>query len=232
MIFPFPAAQFTAKRSSPFTPASIAGLQLWLDASDASTITQSGGTVSQWNDKSGNANNAAQATGSMQPTYVTNSFNGLNSLLFNGTSDLLLIPEISSTQMTVFVTDIANTTASFAGGFISDNNAASYFGYYLNDTMYVQGSDRSSIIAEVPIDALPHQYTLQRAGGNALIERDSSTFLNESVADVLINFTNIYGLPGAYRSGSAGEILVYNTGLNLAEISQVAAYLKAKWGTP
>ena len=31
-------------------------LQLWLDASDTSTITQSEGSVSQWDDKSGNGN--------------------------------------------------------------------------------------------------------------------------------------------------------------------------------
>jgi len=33
-------------------------LSLWLDASDASTITHSNGSVSQWADKSGNGNHA------------------------------------------------------------------------------------------------------------------------------------------------------------------------------
>jgi hypothetical protein len=230
-MFSFPATFFSSSNS--FSPASIPGLQLWLDGSEASTITQSGGNVSQWNDKSGNGNNATQATGSMQPTYVTNSFNGLNSLLFNGTSDFLLIPEISSTQMTVFVTDIGGTQTAPAVPFISDNVLTSYFGYYTTN-VYVQASG-SSEFASVPIDTLPHQYTLQRAGNNALIERDASTFLNISVTDGMFNFTNIYGFLGSSngsRSGSAGEILVYNTDINSTQISQVAAYLKAKWGTP
>ena len=33
---------------------------LWLDAKDESTITESGGAVSQWDDKSGNDNHAVQ----------------------------------------------------------------------------------------------------------------------------------------------------------------------------
>lgn len=38
-----------------WTPASIGGLQVWLDASDALTITTSGGQITQWTDKSANA---------------------------------------------------------------------------------------------------------------------------------------------------------------------------------
>ena len=37
------------------------GLALWLDASAGSTITLSGSDITQWNDKSGNANHAARA---------------------------------------------------------------------------------------------------------------------------------------------------------------------------
>ncbi len=40
---------------SGFSPLSITGLQVWLDASDAATITTSGGQITQWTDKSANA---------------------------------------------------------------------------------------------------------------------------------------------------------------------------------
>ena len=44
-----------------WTPASLGGtLGLWLDASDAASITSSGGLVSQWSDKSGNGRHATQ----------------------------------------------------------------------------------------------------------------------------------------------------------------------------
>jgi len=42
---------------------------LWLDAADASTITESGGLVSQWDDKSGNNRHFTQATPANRPTY-------------------------------------------------------------------------------------------------------------------------------------------------------------------
>jgi len=50
--------------------------ELWLDADDAGTITSSGGTVSQWDDKSGNGNHATQDSTSAQPAY-----DGVNSVL-------------------------------------------------------------------------------------------------------------------------------------------------------
>ena len=57
-------------RISRWSPLQLgANLSLWLDASDASTITLNGSTVSQWNDKSGNARHATQATAANQPGW-------------------------------------------------------------------------------------------------------------------------------------------------------------------
>ena len=52
---------------------SMVGPSLWLDAADASTITEVGGAVSQWNDKSGNSRHAVQATANNQPVYTASS---------------------------------------------------------------------------------------------------------------------------------------------------------------
>jgi len=54
---------------------------LWLDASDASTITESGGSVSQWDNK-GTLSNFVQATSANQPTTGANTLNGLNVIDF------------------------------------------------------------------------------------------------------------------------------------------------------
>lgn len=54
---------------APWTPGSLADLVSWYDASDNSTITHVGGSVSQWDDKSGNAYHLSQPTGSAQPSY-------------------------------------------------------------------------------------------------------------------------------------------------------------------
>jgi hypothetical protein len=69
---------------------SMISTALWLDANDASTITQSGGTVSQWNDKSGNGRNVTQAVDSRRPAYNSTGFNSRPTLTFDGSTDFLI----------------------------------------------------------------------------------------------------------------------------------------------
>lgn len=67
--------------------AALPNCALWLDASDASTITHSGGSVSQINDKSGNGRHFTQATSANQPRIGTATQNGLAVLDFDGVND-------------------------------------------------------------------------------------------------------------------------------------------------
>ena len=63
---PAPVGIVASQRSvTAWTPASLTGLQLWLDANDATTFTYSSGTVvSQWRDKSGGSHHANTLVGS------------------------------------------------------------------------------------------------------------------------------------------------------------------------
>lgn len=72
-----------------WTPADIT-TALWLDAADASTITESGGTVSQWDDKSGSGNHLSNATAATQPIYSSSLFGGLPTLSFTETGQEVL----------------------------------------------------------------------------------------------------------------------------------------------
>lgn len=65
-----------------FDPSQVAGLALWLDAADSSTVITSGANVTAWNDKSGNGRNMIENASYQRPTYVANSLNGRNSILF------------------------------------------------------------------------------------------------------------------------------------------------------
>ena len=69
-----------------WTPAAIT-TRAWYDANDASTITQSGGTVSQWDDKSGNGYHASQSTASKQPTYNSTGMGSLPALEFDANAN-------------------------------------------------------------------------------------------------------------------------------------------------
>ena len=71
-------------------------LALWLDASDADTITESSGSVSQWTDKSANAYTFSQGTPGNQPQVAAASQNGLDTLSYDG-SRFLLSDDAAST---------------------------------------------------------------------------------------------------------------------------------------
>jgi hypothetical protein len=71
-----------------WTPANIT-TALWLDAADASTITESGGAVSQWNDKSGNGRNATQGTVNRRPVVTANGLASKSVITFDGTDDFM-----------------------------------------------------------------------------------------------------------------------------------------------
>jgi hypothetical protein len=67
----------------------VSGYKLWLDSSDTTYITQSGGAVSQWTDKSANAFVFTQATGAYKPTSGATTQNSLNVMTFDGGDSLL-----------------------------------------------------------------------------------------------------------------------------------------------
>jgi hypothetical protein len=66
-----------------FSPLNLSP-ELWLDAADTTTITESSGSVSQWDDKSGNGRNLVQANSVIQPSTGTATINGLNVIDFTG----------------------------------------------------------------------------------------------------------------------------------------------------
>ena len=60
---------------------------LWLDASDASTVSHSSNSVNQWSDKSGNNYHASQSVEASQPTLISSVQNGKSVLTFDGSDD-------------------------------------------------------------------------------------------------------------------------------------------------
>jgi len=70
-----------------FSPDDVDDLGAWYDASDSSTISESSGRVSQWNDKKGSAN-LVQATSGDQPLVVEAAQNDLDIIDFAGDRDM------------------------------------------------------------------------------------------------------------------------------------------------
>lgn len=137
-------------RASGFNPKSISGLSLWLDASDASTITLNGANVSEWRDKSGGSPNASQATAASQPAYTSSAINGRPAVDFNSNRSLVFASSTASfnylhnsTGGTIFMvvrpgatsdpnayrpflTNHGDSSANTGVGFVFDDRAAGF----------------------------------------------------------------------------------------------------------
>jgi hypothetical protein len=74
-------AKFAATASNVFTPLEV-NPTAWWDASNSASITHVGGSVSQWDDLSGNGYHLTQGTGVYQPVTNSSTLNGLNVLEF------------------------------------------------------------------------------------------------------------------------------------------------------
>lgn len=83
-----------------------ANLIAWYDASNAASIIQSGGAVSQWSDLSGNGHHLTQATGANQPTYAANA------VTFAHVSNQYLVGSVA-TFYDFFVVGTPNAAGSF-----------------------------------------------------------------------------------------------------------------------
>jgi len=93
-------------RATSFDPRSIAGLEAWWDATDASTLFDAAtggslvandGDVGRWEDKSGNGRHFEQGTAANRPLRKPASINGRHGVYFDGNNDRLTIPSSEAT---------------------------------------------------------------------------------------------------------------------------------------
>jgi Ca2+-binding RTX toxin-like protein len=226
-------------------------LQLWLDASDASTITESGSGVSEWADKSGSGNDAEQSDITKQPTLNNGAFNGNNTIYFNGLSESNILQtenDVSYGAFTIF--SILNTTV--AGTRIIYEASANT---NLNDGFYLTSGNSGTISVNVPgTGRTEYQLTNGWARDNSPFIATHSfegTNVSHTIGtnglDAIPNNNNITGDPGiasvttsfnigARANGSApyegeiGELIFFNSDLSDADRQSVERYLSNKYG--
>jgi len=221
-----------------WTPTEFgADLTTWYDASDTNTVTVAGGAVSQWDDKAG-TNHLYQATGANQPTYGTNTLNGLYYMDF--------VP--------------GGKWMSIAGNLGMDDGAAVYFIYRHNSVLKANficirnslgGYDRfasdcrnrifktSTLNVEnygLPLGATT--ITGYKADGSSNIF-DCRVNGNEYFSTNLVytfsdNFTGLGGTGGAGANndfyGYVAEVIFVDKWTTDAEDKKLEGYLAWKWG--
>lgn len=249
-----PLARFQAPVA--FDPTAIAGLAVWLDASDSSTLYDetSGGDlvgvdsgVGRWEDKSGVDWHATQGTANDRPLRRAAAIDGLDALEFDGTSDWLQIAEngIGNTgNLTVFaVVKIASgqsgtrvmfnkgDAASFEGTvWEMDAGGGKWYGYADNNWYTsVANNDFPTGTAFV-------------AGGRTENRVSQLYFDNVAAGPAsgaspgVNDIQQFIGICGGGTSGGGpmscvlGEVLIYDAAIALVDQDAVFAYLASKWG--
>ena len=107
-------------------PTDFEDLVVWTDAMQG--VTKDGSNlVSQWNDLSGNNNHFVQATGSKQPVWTANEYNGKPALVFDGTDDFMKSAGLITGEGRTFILVMHTTTGHGHSGksFLSTYHNAS-----------------------------------------------------------------------------------------------------------
>jgi len=108
----------------------------WYDASDTASITDSGGAVSQWNDKSGTGNHLTPLSAGVEPTTNSRTRANLNVIDFDGTEYLrnnsITLP--TSGNLSIFMTAGIDVIDNRFDSLWSMDAAANDFQFASNDT--------------------------------------------------------------------------------------------------
>lgn len=225
-------------RQSGFDPRSIAGLSLWLDASDASTITTGTG-VSQWRDKSASGSLWTQGTGNNQPATGTQTLNGRNVLVFDGSNDTLAATTpfaVTTTPFSLFVVHRIISTTNFGHTISADSgnglalrqNATTGQPQLVANTVQTLATAGSSGVGVTQVCEMlfptggPNTFTIN---GTAVTVSDTVT------APTLANNWNIGGRSASlYGNVWVAEIIAYNALLSAAQCLTVRRAMASKWG--
>ena len=214
---------------------------LWLDAADLSTITESGGAVSQWDDKSGNGYHAVQATGSEQPVTGTRTLNGRNVLDFDGTNDnmdidyagLFSVPSGNNTVIIVWKTDVSGTEQRTFSGFVGGGTrwGVQYRIAGSNRLNGVNNTGFSPTNHTITEDTNAHIDFMRRSASDVETGRDGSSTTAANGANVTVDNIRLGATLGATSSvnGVIAEALLFNRALSNTEINWIGNYLATKW---
>ena len=213
-------------------PTDVLGCVLWLDAADATTVTLSGSSVTQWNDKSGIANHAS---GGVSPTYDRTT----NAVVFNGTTHYLTTAHSASlTTETLFM--VGTLTGSTASGNYHTLVASSLNGgRHLFTNASALNLNRQNVTPG-PLGGTfsANQRTLfqyrRDLSNTVTLLLNGSSVATTTLAAYTTGLTTWIGRwPGTTTDnweGSIHELIIYSKAISKSERQLVEGYLAQKWG--
>ncbi|NDD53469.1 hypothetical protein EBZ39_06280 [bacterium] len=234
------------------SPTQLANLQLWLDASDSSTLYDSttsgarvaaGGTVARWEDKSGNGNHCVEATN--KPTRVASQINGLDVVRFNGTSTFLKGSTTPGTGNVRTVFAVGKSSSNVGGELLQLGEPPGYVGgaFLLRQIVYqgtyIIGGDlwtNNLSLASAVTFTSPFLASVVEQSNSSVSYYHNGTSVAVSGALNSFNMAAGYYVGKAFIGSNVGfwpgdvcEIVIYNSALSSGDRISVQNYLNAKW---
>ena len=229
-----------------FSPKSISGLQLWLDAADSTSITLSGSNVTAWADKSGNGRNGTATS----TVTLGNNINGVQSMVLNRSGYFRGAISITTPGLTCFA--VATTTLALplsgsdqrlvsitAGAQLDYNNTQSAIVLFNQSTTSTIQTYRNNggVVSNAIVQNVPFMVATQLDITNLLGTMWFNGSLSGTGGTATGNFAaTAYGIAndaanqtGEYWQGYIGEIIMYNVILTTSQRQQVEGYLAQKW---
>jgi hypothetical protein len=241
MMIAFPVAMWGSQPEPPPATPPVSGYTLWLDASDAASLTLSGSNVSAWADRSGNNNNATEGD---QPTYNATAQNGLGGIEFTGAQVLNLPLGIAGSTASIFA--VVRLTIPWQGVAVKIGDQGSGYGVGIGNTTF----DSQGLNAVASYDGygwLAGSTSLSTSNAmilSLIVGGSSGTLYLDAVSQQTIsgspfapaNYASIGGYGGGQRTGrdwygTIYEVLVYPSALSSGQQAEIQSYLSSKWAT-
>ncbi len=205
-------------------------LTLWLKADDGTNTTTNGGSITSWNDLSGNAHNA---TGTGDAKYNTHWSNFNPALDFTGTVDPISgnVTRTNGTASTLFV--VAEQTSSNSdnlldfGTFTQSLTGAAYshnlndFNLTLNQKIIVSASDQGSTSGATVYENGNLIHTYASKARNTSWTSTPYT-IGDNGPGFVANNTSL--------DGHIAEVIYFDQQLSAADQQKVEGYLGIKYG--
>lgn len=236
-----PLKNGTPATTANWTPSEVS-TSAWFDGADTTTITEVAGSVSQWDDKSGNNNHAIETDGAKQPSTGLETINGLNVVSFDGIDDRMLFNNVSCFGKSLFAVmrKIGGNNRQILGGnghnaqMRANGNGSVRYAAPSGSRVYT--SNFSSFPNVIPIGnsgifSLILDDISGLAGANARYSAGDGEVQAFTTGD---QFGQI-GARGAnplgvnFFDGDIAEIVIYD-GKDQNTIDKINGYLAWKWG--
>lgn len=224
-----------------FQPTQISGLAVWLPASDLALTTND--PVTTWADRSGNGNNATQATGAAKPTFgAALGPNSGPAVSFDGTDDYLTFGDVmgaSASTAFVVVKAFSDPAPGTSEGFWTFNSTTqgTHYGLSSNGNVYDGFGNALQLNTGNPTPSLAAWRVYTAASANSDWENyfDGVSFFSTGTNTYNTNTAPQIGRSEAgsvgnfhYFKGWWAEFLLYSRRLTLAEIQDITRWLSAK----